>query len=61
MTKKKNKSDLQKGDVEEARNYRPICTLLALVLQGRFRRSFQTLGILQLYKLLEQRCREWGI
>ena len=72
----------KKGDVEEARNYRTICTLAALYRlfstflymrlyplldqcqpadQGGFRRSHQTVDHLMVYRMLEQRCREWRI
>ena len=72
----------KKGDVEEAGNYRPNCTLPALYKlfstllysrlysrldreqptdQGGFRRSYQTSDHLASYRLLEQRCRVWGV
>ena len=68
--------------MEEAGQYRPICTLPALYTlfytllhnrlysrldreqpadQGGFRRSYQTVDHLATYRLLEQRCREWGV
>ena len=72
----------KKGDVEEAGNYRPNCTLPELhtllstllfirlyprldrgqpVDQGGFRRSYETVDHLATYRMLEHRCRQWGI
>ena len=72
----------KKGDVQDAGNYRPICTLPALYKlfstplymrlyarldqgqpadPGGFRRSHQTVDHLMVHRMLEQRCREWGI
>ena len=72
----------KKGDVQDAGNHRPICSLPALYKlfstflnikhyprldqgqppdQGGFRRSHQTVDHLMLHKMLEQRCREWGV
>ena len=72
----------KKGDVQDAGNYRPICSLPALYKlfstllyirlyprldqgqppdQGGFRRSHQTVDHLMVYRMLEQRCRKWGI
>ena len=72
----------KKGDVQDAGNYRPICSMPALYKlfstllykrlyprldqgqppdQGGFRSSHKTVDHLMLHKMLEQRCREWGI
>ena len=72
----------KKGDVENASNYRPICSLPAMyklfstVLYGRlypmldqkqaedqagFRKTHQTTDHLATYRLIEQKCQEWGI
>ena len=67
----------KKGDVENVSNYRPICSLLALyklfstILYGRLypmldqkqaedQAGFQTTN-LATYRLIEQKCHEWGI
>ena len=72
----------KKGDVEDASNYRPICSLPAMyklfstILYGRdytqcltkikqkIRRASEKLtnqADLATYRLLEQKCQEWGI
>ena len=58
---------LQRRNVEDVGNYRPICTLPALLDraqpedQGGFRLSYQTLDHLATHGLHEQKCREWGV
>ena len=72
----------KKGDVEDAGNYRPICSLPAFcklfttILYSRlyprldqiqeedqagFRSSYQTTDHLATYRMIEQKCHEWGI
>ena len=59
----------KKGDVENVSNYRPICSLLAMyklfstILYGRFfpMLDHQTTDHLATYRLIEQKCLEWGI